>query len=221
MSHPLRILATTLLLVAALTTRAGTLIETTDPKGDDIRAAVKSFLTDLADGKEKEARAAFAGDEAATKLLDKYVKAIAASQDFRKAAAARFPDNPDLARGGVDEAIRGYIRAIPVETIIIDDAGGDTASMSPGHGFLLGVDLKRVDGKWKIASPTALHREREKRLAEELDAVCELLPALTEEVASGKLATAEAVMNAGQQRLGERLEAIEKKYAGPTTKSKR
>src|SRR3954452_25103491 len=108
------------LCLATSALAAPRVIETDDPAGEPMRTAVRQFLTDLADGNEKRDREQFAGDDAAKSLLDRYLKAVAASQAFRAAAQKHFGDSTPLAKAGVDEEIRGYVRAIPVETIIVD-----------------------------------------------------------------------------------------------------
>ena len=191
------------------------IIETNDPAGDPMRNAIRQFLTDLADGNERRVREQFAGDDAAKSLLDRYLKAVAASQAFRAAAQKRFGESTPLAQAGVDDEIRRYVRAIPVETIIVD---GNTASMSPGSGFLLGVDLTQVNGAWKISSPTALHGDNEAKLTRKLDVMIANLPALTTEIESGKLATEDAAMQAARDRIGSALRAIEGRTPAPATR---
>jgi hypothetical protein len=183
------------------------LIEPKDPAGDPIRAAVRGFLSDLADGKEKEVRAQLADDAAGVKLVGKYLEAIGAEQSFLKSARKRFPDSNNFPVGPIEADIRGYMRAIDVEVI---DVVGDTASMSPGSGFLLGVDLKQVGGQWKIASPTALHGKSEMFLQRKLDVIITALPALGEELEKGKIATEDELGQAVMDRVGKPLQALRK-----------
>jgi hypothetical protein len=192
---PKRLILAFLLLATSNGLAADKMIQPDDKSGDDIRAAAKQFLTDLADGKAKEARAECTGDGA--KMLDRYITAISLGRELKDAANAKFPNNADFDQNMLspDKAMRDSAQAIPGEVITVDDAGTH-ASITRASELVQGVELTRVDGKWKVSNLLSLHGKDEEIAAAVVDAMNAELPSLIARVKKGDFSSADAVMSA-------------------------
>lgn len=215
MRNVLRTMALVLTLLAmALRSFAGqSLVEGSDERAKPIKQAVASLVKQIEGGALDKAKAEYAGTGADLDLLKAYVRGVAEAKAMRAALTARFGghffDHLDALDAGVARmAVADYNTVI-----FLDDP--NRASSSADSPLGVGLEFRRVDGKWKVlslASAPDTAEEHLKRLKDYTAAV----EKVTETAKSGGYASADDAKQAvfAVERL---LRPSPAKAAAPTT----
>lgn len=153
-----------------------------DAAGVDVRAAATEFLTKLADGDAKGAKELFAGEPDQEKVLDSYFEWMASFDALSKRFTEKFAES--LGPSPIQLVLRGLVDHQKEKAIVLN---GDIATFaSEGKLYDWGMELRRIDGKWKVTHLTANH-ELAAAVQEQLQRLIAAAKKIDSDVESGRI----------------------------------
>jgi hypothetical protein len=161
---------------------AGDLVEGSDARAEPMKAAVAALAKQIDAGDFDKAKAEYAGDGADLDLLKAYVDGVAAAKAMRAAMQAKFGDQIDKDMRGLDTDLMRMGVHDYNTVIFLDDP--DRASSSADNPLGVGIEFKRVDGKWKVMSLASRPDSAKEHLARLTNYISKV-KATTEDVKSG------------------------------------
>jgi len=153
-----------------------------DPAAAEVRAAASDFLTKLGDGDAKGAKELFAGEADQAKVLDAYFEWMASFDALSKRFTEKFAES--LGTSPIQLVLRGLVDHQKEKAIVLN---GDIATFaSEGKLYDWGMELHRINGKWKVTHLTANH-ELAAGVQEQLQRLIAAAKKIDSDVESGRI----------------------------------
>jgi hypothetical protein len=178
----------TILSVFAPNSIANELVEGNDVRAEPMKKAVDALVKQIQSGDFDNSKAEYAGEKADLELLKAYVDGVAAAKAMRAALVSKFGEPFKQNFRAFDTAV-ARMGVHDFNTVIfLDDA--DRASSSANSPMGVGIEFKRVNGKWKVLSLASAPNKAEDHVAS-LQKYISAVKDITEKVNAGKYTKAE------------------------------
>ncbi|MFI5379706.1 MAG: hypothetical protein ACHRHE_10440 [Tepidisphaerales bacterium] len=170
------------LSVGGLRTVAGGLVQGSDARAEPMKQALAALVEQIEGGDFDKAKAVYAGDKADVELLKAYVDGVATAKTMRAAMHSKFGDYFKERLPALDTKVARMAVYDHNSVIFLDDP--DRAASSADSPLGVGIEFKRVDGKWKVLSLASAPNTAQEHLAR-LQKYILTVRAITEKTKSG------------------------------------
>ncbi len=178
---------------------ASDLVEGGDPRAQPIKKALADVVEQIEAGDFDKAKAIYAGQGADLELLKAYVDGVAAAKAMRAEMNAKFGDQMKDDPPGLDEDV-SHMRLNDLNSVVfLDDP--DRASSSADSPLGVGIEFKKVAGKWEVLSLASEPNTPAKHLAI-LRKYTSTVTAITEKLKAGGYPNPDEALDAAAEAEG-------------------